>query len=190
MKANPEATGWILPTMECEVRDEDDRPRPDGENGRIMVRSAYTMLGYWDNDEATAAAIDADFWLDTGDVGRLENGLLTIDSRARDMILHNGENVYPIEVEYRIEDHPDVAEVAVYGIDDADAGQIVAASVVPVAGATLDDATLREWAATSLAPYKVPTRWDVRDEPLPRNAAGKVVKGALSGDREFTVLDD
>ena len=189
-RARPEAAGWILPTMQVEIRDGADRPVPDGANGRIVVKSAYTMLGYWDDNDATAEAIDADFWIDTGDIGRLDAGVLTIDSRARDMILHNGENVYPIEVEYRIEDHPDVAEVAVYGLDDPRCGQIVAASVVPARGATLDEAALREWAAATLAAYKVPSRWDIRTETLPRNAAGKVVKDALTGARGFNVIDD
>lgn len=190
MKARPEAAGWVLPTMQVEIRDDDGTVLPGGENGQIWVKSAYTMLGYWNDDEATAETIDNDFWLDTGDVGRLEDGILTIDSRARDMILHNGENVYPIEVEYRIEDHPGVSEVAVYGLDDEMTGQLVAASVVPSLGADLSAQELQTWAAESLAPYKVPTVWDVRSEPLPRNAAGKVVKDALSGLREFTAQDD
>ena len=190
MKARPEAAGWVLPTMQVEIRDDDGTVLPDGENGQIWVKSAYTMLGYWNDDEATAETIDNDFWLDTGDIGRLEDGILTIDSRARDMILHNGENVYPIEVEYRIEDHPAVSEVAVYGLDDEMTGQLVAASVVPNLGTDLTAQELQTWAANSLAPYKVPTVWDIRSEPLPRNAAGKVVKDALSGLREFTALDD
>ena len=190
MIARPEAAGWVLPTMQVEIRDDDGTALLDGENGHIWVKSAYTMLGYWNDDEATAEAFDEDFWLDTGDIGRLEDQILTIDSRARDMILHNGENVYPIEVEYRIEDHPAVSEVAVYGLDDPVTGQIVAASVVPMPGAVLSADELHTWAAKSLAPYKVPTSWDVRSERLPRNAAGKVVKDALSGHREFTAIDD
>ena len=190
MRARPEAAGWVLPTMQVEIRDDDGTVLADSENGHIMVRSAYTMLGYWNDDQATAETIDNDFWLDTGDVGRLEDGILTIDSRARDMILHNGENVYPIEVEYRIEDHPGVGEVAVYGLKDELTGQIVAASVVPMAGVELTAQELRAWAAKSLAPYKVPTFWDIRSERLPRNAAGKIVKDALSGQREFTAHED
>ena len=190
MKARPEAAGWVLPTMQVEIRDDDGTALLDGENGHIWVKSAYTMLGYWNDDKATAETIDDDFWLDTGDIGRLEDGVLTIDSRARDMILHNGENVYPIEVEYRIEDHPAVSEVAVYGLDDELTGQIVAASVVPMPGAALSEDELHAWVAKSLAPYKVPTSWDIRSERLPRNAAGKVVKDALSGQREFTAHDD
>ena len=190
MAARPEAAGWVLPTMQVQIRDENGAVLADGNDGHIMVKSAYTMLGYWNDDKATAEANDADFWLYTGDVGRLDDGVLTINSRARDMILHNGENVYPIEVEYRIEDHPAVSEVAVYGLDDDLTGQIVAASVVPMTGADLSAEALQTWVAQSLASYKVPTRWDIRSEPLPRNAAGKVVKGALTGEREFTVFND
>jgi long-chain acyl-CoA synthetase len=188
--AHPTATGHILPTMQVEIRDDTNRRVDDGVNGRVCVRSAYTMLGYWNNEEATAEAIDDDFWLDTGDIGRVEHGLLYIDSRARDMILHNGENVYPVEIEYRLDEHPGIEESAVYGLEDAEAGQAVAASVVPVRGITLDEAELHSWAGTTLAGYKVPSCWDIRTEPLPRNAAGKVVKGALTGERESTEIDD
>ncbi len=189
-EANPTATGHVLPTMQVEIRDELGRRVDAGVDGRICVRSAYTMLGYWNNDAATAEAIDDDFWLDTGDIGRLDDGVLYIDSRARDMILVNGENVYPVEIEYRLDAHPGVAECAVYGLDDSRTGQAVGATVVASPGATLDPDELRSWAATTLAGFKVPTRWDIRAEPLPRNAAGKVVKGALTGERELSGLDE
>jgi steroid-24-oyl-CoA synthetase len=189
-EANPTATGHVLPTMQVEIRDENNCPVGPGVDGRICVRSAYTMLGYWNDETATADTIDDEFWLDTGDIGRLENGLLYIDSRARDMILVNGENVYPVEIEYRLDDHPDVAESAVYGLDDSQTGQAVGATVVPVPGATVDPEELRSWAATTLAGFKVPTMWDIRADPLPRNAAGKVVKGALTGERDFAQLDE
>lgn len=190
MKARPEAAGWLLPTMRVEIRDDNGAVLGDGQNGRIMVKSAYTMLGYWNDEDATAETIDRDFWLDTGDIGRLNDGVLTIDARAREMILHNGENVYPIEVEYRIESHPEVSEVAVYGLDDELTGQVVAASVVLTDGAELSAEKLKTWAGQSLAPYKVPSVWDIRNEPLPRNAAGKIIKDALSGERTVTVLED
>lgn len=189
-EANPTSTGHVLPTMQLEIRDDADTALPDGTNGRICVRSAYSMLGYWRNPEATAATINDDFWLDTGDIGRMENGLLLIDSRARDMILHNGENVFPTEIEYRIDEHPAVHECAVYGLEDAETGQLVAATVVTQAGVDLDETTIRSFVAETLAGYKVPSRWEIRTEPLPRNAAGKIVKDALSGAREFTTHDD
>lgn len=188
--AEPTATGHVLPTMQVQIRNEKDRQVGPGVNGRICVRSAYSMLGYWDNPAATAEAIDDDLWLDTGDVGRVVDGLLFIDSRARDMILHNGENVYPVEIEYRLDEHPDVHEVAVYGLDDPQTGQAVAASVVLMPGREMDESDLSTWCAQTLSAYKVPTRWELRTEPLPRNAAGKVVKGALTGEREFTAYDD
>lgn len=186
----PEATGWIMPTVEVEIRGDDGTPCPDGVNGQIWVLSAYTMLGYWNDPAATAETIDENGWLDTGDVGRMEDGVLTIDSRARDMILRNADNIYPTEVEYRLDDHPGVAEAAVYGIDHAEMGQEVAASVVPVAGQTLTADELTAFCAEKLAGYKVPSTWDIRTEPLPRNAAGKVVKGVLTGDRTFDQLED
>jgi long-chain acyl-CoA synthetase len=189
-QAEPTATGHVLPTMQVQIRDDDDNEVAEGVNGRVCVKSAYTMLGYWENPEATAEAIDDDFWLDTGDIGRMVGRLLFIDSRARDMILHNGENVYPVEIEYRLDEHPDVQESAAYGLDDPETGQAVVASVVPQPGRTLDEESLRAWCAESLAGFKVPTRWDLRSDPLPRNAAGKVVKGALSGERDHTVHDD
>ncbi len=186
----PEATGWIMPTVEVEIRSDEGTPCPDGVNGRIWVLSAYTMLEYWNDPTATAETIDADGWLDTGDVGRMEDGVLTIDSRARDMILRNADNIYPTEVEYRLDDHPHVAEVAVYGIDHPEMGQEVAASVVPVAGATITADELTAFCAEKLAGYKVPSSWDIRTEPLPRNAAGKVVKGVLTGERTLDQLED
>ena len=188
--AAPTATGHVLPTMEVQIRDADNREVESGHNGRICVRSAYSMLGYWNNPGATSETIDDDFWLDTGDIGRIVDGLLFIDSRARDMILHNGENVYPVEIEYRLDEHPAVQECAVYGLDDTQSGQAVAASVVPGPGRSVDEESLRSWCAETLARFKVPTQWDIRTEPLPRNAAGKVVKGALTGEREFTAHDD
>ncbi|GEM_PF-74556 len=189
-EADPTATGHILPTMQVSIRDEKNRVVTAGTNGQICVKSAYTMLGYWDNPSATAEAIDDDFWLDTGDIGRVVDGLVFIDSRARDMILNNGENVYPVEIEYRLDEHPDIQECAVYGLDDAHSGQAVAASVVPKPGTTLDPLELRAFAAKTLSGYKVPTKWDVRSEPLPRNAAGKVMKGVLTGERELAQHDD
>jgi acyl-CoA synthetase (AMP-forming)/AMP-acid ligase II len=147
--------------------------------GEIHVRSAYIMLGYWNNPDASAAAIKPGRWLATGDVGHVENGLLYIDSRARDMILRSGENIYPVEIEHRLSAHPSVAEVAVIGVDHDVLGQEVKAVVVPVAGTTIDPGELAGWAKASLASYKVPSQWELRTAPLPRNAAGKVLKQLL-----------
>jgi acyl-CoA synthetase (AMP-forming)/AMP-acid ligase II len=137
------------------------------------------MQGYWDDPEATDAAIKPGGWLSTGDVGRLENGKLYIASRKRDLILRGGENVYPFEIEQRLEAHPHIAEAAVIGIDHEELGQEVKAIVVFETGQELDDEQLSGWVAEKLAYYKVPTLWEARKAPLPRNATGKVLKDAL-----------
>ena len=177
----PESCGRVGVGMEVEIRDEKNQPVPVGQEGEIHCRSAYTMLQYWKNPEATAATIKQGQWLATGDIGWLdEDGYLYINSRARDMILRNAENIYPIEIEYRLDAHPDVEESAVLGVDHPEMGQEVKAVVVPIAGRNPDPETFQEqltqWCAETLAPYKVPSVWKIRQEPLPRNAAGKLLK--------------
>ena len=180
--AMPEAAGRINPTCAVEIWDERDRRVPDGVEGEVHVRSAYNMLGYWNDPDATAKTLKHDGWLATGDIGRLEHGMLTINSRARDMIIRGGENIYPIELERRLDAHPLVAESAVFGVDHEVLGQEVKAIVVTVDGVDIDLDDLTHWVGESLAPYKVPTLWERRREPLPRNASGKVLKTVLMGD--------
>lgn len=186
---HPTATGRACMGFEIEIRDEQGNPVRDGHDGEVHVRSAYTMLGYWRDPDATAATIKADRWLAMGDVGRLEDGMLFLNSRARDMILRDGENIYPVEIEQRLDAHPDVDESAVVGADHPDLGQEVKAIVVPKDG-EVDTSVLATWCAETLAAYKVPTLWESRDEPLPRNASGKVVKGVLTGERELSGHQD
>jgi long-chain acyl-CoA synthetase len=149
------------------------------------------MLGYWRNEEATAKTIKPGRWLATGDIGRLdEDGYLYIDSRARDMILRSGENIYPVEIEHRIDAHPSVGECAVVGVDHEALGQEVKAIVVPAPGQVVDPEVLRAFAAETLASYKVPSHWEIRDAPLPRNAAGKVLKNVLTGDATLSQVEE
>jgi long-chain acyl-CoA synthetase len=180
--ALPESAGRVNPTCEVQIWDERDRPVPDGVEGEVHARSAYNMLGYWNDPDATRKTLKGDGWLATGDIGRMEEGMLTINSRARDMIIRGGENIYPIELERRLDAHPGVAESAVVGVDHAVLGQEVKAIVVPVNGVELAPADLARWVAETLAPYKVPTVWDLRAEALPRNASGKVLKTVLVGE--------
>jgi acyl-CoA synthetase (AMP-forming)/AMP-acid ligase II len=187
--ALPESAGRTNPTCEVQIWDERDQPLPDGVEGEVHVRSAYNMLGYWNDSAATARVLKPDAWLATGDIGRIENGMLTINSRARDMIIRGGENIYPIELERRLDAHAAVAESAVVGIDHDVLGQEVKAIVVPVAGAVLEIDDLARWVGETLAPYKVPTVWEVRSEALPRNASGKVLKTVLLGDAIATPDD-
>src|SRR3954470_13312277 len=178
--AFPESAGRPLPTVDLEIRADDGQTLPEGEDGEIVVRGPMVMPGYWRRPEATAETLLPGGWLRTGDIGRMEGGRLYLATRKRDLILRGGENVYPIEIENRLEAHPDVSEVAVIGVDDEVLGQEVKAVVVPVEGASLDPEELRSFCAETLAYYKVPAHWEIRTEPLPRNALGKVVKAVLT----------
>src|SRR5262245_60667894 len=178
---HPTSVGRTAMTHEIEIRDPDGKPVPEGVEGEIYIRSPYLMLGYWRKPEATREALVAGGWLRTGDIGHFEDGRLYINSRARDMILRGGENIYPVEIEHRIEAHPDVAEAAVLGVDHEELGQEVKAVIVPRPGARPDPGALAAWVGETLAAYKVPTHWEQRAEPLPRNAAGKVLKNVLAG---------
>ena len=179
-RERPTSCGQVAIGFEAEIRGPDGQALPTGQEGEIWCRSAYTMLEYWNDPEATAAVIDEDRWLNTGDIGRFDDdGYLYINSRARDMILRNAENIYPIEIEYRLDAHPSVAESAVFGVEHPEMGQEVKAVVVLNDDTAAGPDDLADWCREVLAPYKVPTIWEIRPTPLPRNPAGKVVKREL-----------
>lgn len=178
---HPTSTGRIADGIEVEIRDESGRAVSGGVEGEIHVRSPYIMLEYWRNPEATKATIKPERWLAMGDIGRIEGGRLYINSRARDMILVNAENVYPVEVEYRLDAHAGVIESAVVAVDDPLTGQAVMAVVVTGEDNPLSADELESWCRETLAHYKVPTRWDFRRDRLPRNPTGKVLKTMLLG---------
>ena len=123
-------------------------------------------------------------------VGRMVNGKLYIASRKRDLIIRGGENVYPFEVEQRLEAHPDVAEAAVIGVDHEELGQEVKAVIVLEPGRQVGGDELREWVSETLSYYKVPTLWQARDVPLPRNATGKVLKNALRDPQDSMFIEE
>jgi acyl-CoA synthetase (AMP-forming)/AMP-acid ligase II len=166
------------------IFDDEGKRLPDGVDGNICVRGPNVMLGYWRNPEATGETFFDDGWLRSGDIGQMRDGLLFLASRKRDMIIRGGENIYPLEIENRIEDHPGVEEVAVVGVDHRTLGQEVKAIVVPRSGAALDSREIQDFVAETLAYYKVPTHVEFRQEPLPRNASGKVLKPVLMGEVE------
>jgi acyl-CoA synthetase (AMP-forming)/AMP-acid ligase II len=190
LETRPTSAGRAAPTTEIEIRGPDGEVLPEGEEGEVFGRSPYLMLEYWRNPEATDKTIQAGRWLATGDIGRIEDGYLYINSRARDLILRSGENIYPVEIEHRLEAHPDVAEAAVLGVDHPELGQEVKAIVVPQAGATLDPESLEAHCRQKLAAYKVPAHWEIRSEPLPRNATGKILKNVLSGEAENLFVEE
>jgi acyl-CoA synthetase (AMP-forming)/AMP-acid ligase II len=176
LAAYPETVGRPILGVEVEIRDPAGRAVPDGEEGEICVRSPYVMLGYWHDETATAAAIDPDRWLRTGDFGTLTEGRLHLSGRRGDLILRGGENVYPIEIENALDEHPAVLESAVLGVPHEDLGQEVAAVVVVAETDAVTPEALRAFVAERLAYFKVPSRWVITTEPLPRNATGKVVR--------------
>jgi long-chain acyl-CoA synthetase len=175
----PMSVGRPLPTVELEIRDPMGVAVEEGVEGEVCVRGPMVMPGYWRRPDATADTITPDRWLRTGDIGRMEGGRLYLSSRKRDLIFRGGENVYPVEIEKIIEDHPDVEECGVIGVDDPELGQRVKAVVVPRPGHTIDVEGVRAFCAAQLAYYKVPEHWEVRPGSLPRNAAGKILKDVL-----------
>ena len=177
--AHPDSVGRPYPTVELEIRDADGAAVPLGEEGEVCARGPMIMPGYWRRPDDTAASFWPGRWYRMGDIGRIVDGRLYLSSRKRDLIFRGGENVYPIEIEHRLEAHPEVLEAAVVGVDHAELGQEVKAYVVPVAGATLTPEGLAAWCAEELAYYKVPSHWEIRVEQLPRTPTGKVVKAAL-----------
>jgi acyl-CoA synthetase (AMP-forming)/AMP-acid ligase II len=150
-----------------------------GQPGEVLVRGYNVMSGYWEDPEATAAAIDADGWLHTGDVGVMDpGGNLRITDRIKDMFIVGGFNAYPAEIEQSLARHPDVVDAAVVGIPDGRLGEVGKAYVVRREGASLTADDVIAWARREMANYKVPREVEFLAE-LPRNASGKVVKGEL-----------
>ncbi|WP_197378910.1 3-((3aS,4S,7aS)-7a-methyl-1,5-dioxo-octahydro-1H-inden-4-yl)propanoate--CoA ligase FadD3 [Mycolicibacterium mengxianglii] len=155
-----------------------DSPAEDGA-GEVLLRGPNVMLGYLDDPAATAAAIDADGWLHTGDVGTVDGaGNLRITDRLKDMYICGGFNVYPAEIEQVLARLAGVAEAAVIGVPDARLGEVGKAFVVAKPGAVLDEATVIAYTREHLANFKTPRSVEFLDV-LPRNPGGKVVKPQL-----------
>jgi long-chain acyl-CoA synthetase len=190
LKAAPDCVGLLMPTSQARITDDDGTELPAGEEGNIEARSWMSMLGYWQNDAATAETVRPGRWIRTGDFGRFEDGILFIASRKRDLIIRGGENIYPFEIEHRLDELDEVLEAAVYGVDDPTHGQVVKAVVVVAPGSTLSEEEVRAFCALTLASYKVPEQVEVRSEPLPRTAHGKVMKQVLAGQVENTFIEE
>ena len=176
---HPTSAGRVNATVALQIRDAENRPLPEGVDGEIHVRSPYLMLGYWRDEDATTAVLKPGRWLAMGDIGCMRDGMLYINSRARDMILVNAENVFPTEIEYRLDANVNVRESAVIGVDDAKTGQAICAFVVVDDGVQVELDDLRAWCRAAMAGYKVPTQWVIRTDALPRNPSGKVLKRDL-----------
>jgi acyl-CoA synthetase (AMP-forming)/AMP-acid ligase II len=172
---NADSVGFAVPVIDLKVAD----PDPATGVGELLVRGPNVVPGYWNKPEATAATF-VDGWLHTGDVAWIDGqGLVRIVDRIKDMINRGGENVYSVEVENALAAAPGVYEVAVVGVPDQMMGEKVGAVLVPLPGSRLDPAAVIGYAREHLADFKVPQYLALRDEPLPRNPAGKILKAPL-----------
>ncbi|HZP29200.1 MAG TPA: class I adenylate-forming enzyme family protein [Acidimicrobiia bacterium] len=176
--AMPDSVGAPAAGVEVEIRDADGAVVRDDEVGEIHLKTASVFLGYWDDPRATAAALDEHRWYRTGDFGRLRDGFLYLESRMRDLIIRGGENIYPLEIEHRLVEHPDIDDAAVIGVDHPELGQEVKAFVVCPPGRELSAAEVRAWVAEALAPFKVPAHVELRSS-LPYTETGKLLKHEL-----------
>jgi long-chain acyl-CoA synthetase len=172
------SVGLPIPNVEMSVQDDFGHMLGAMELGEICVRGGNVMMGYWNQMEESAKAFRED-WLLTGDIGyRDEEGYYYITDRKKDMLLVNGNNVYPREIEEVIYEFPNVKEAAVVGLPDSRRGEQPVAFVVPIADGAVEETTLLTFVRSRLADYKVPRRV-VFLSALPRNDTGKVLKTEL-----------
>jgi len=174
-EVRPETVGFAAPVIELDVFEAD----PETGVGELMIRGQNVVSGYWNKPEQSAEAF-RNGWLFTGDLARLDDeGYCQIVDRKKDMVNRGGENVYCVEVEGAIVQHPDVFEVAVIGVPDTMMGEKVGAIIVPQPGTNPDPQDIRQFTKKLIADFKVPQFITFRTEPLPRNAGGKVLKPEL-----------
>ncbi|MEU6660622.1 class I adenylate-forming enzyme family protein [Streptomyces sp. NPDC046821] len=180
-RAHPESVGRPAPAVEVRVAGPGGEAVADGEVGELWLRGQSVIRGYWRDEEATATAFAPGGWFRTGDLATLRDGRVSVVDRIKDMVIRGGENVYCVEVEAVLHDHPDVVDAAVLGVPHPVLGEEVAAVVQVRAGAALDADALRAHVGKSLAAFKVPAYVLLREGPLPRNATGKLLKRELRG---------
>jgi len=175
-----ETLGPPMPNLDLGIFDIDSNAvMPVGDVGEIRVRGYSVMLGYNDDPEATAKAIDADGWLHTGDLGTMDaRGYVRITGRVKDIIIRGGENLFPAEIENVLLEHPDVAEVAVVGVPCPRMGEAVAAFIRPAPGHALDKKALIAHCRAQIAAQKTPAHW-IEVSSWPLTGSGKIQKFEL-----------
>jgi long-chain acyl-CoA synthetase len=174
----PDSVGIVVPCGELLVMDETGREVAPGEQGELWIAGPMVVPGYWNNPEATQASFPAGFWR-SGDIGSIDrDGYVRVFDRKKDLINRGGYKVYSIEVENALAHHPQVLECAVVPVADPVLGEKTLAVVVR-RGPQCDPEDLRRFCAARLSDYKVPDFFALQDEPLPRNANGKVLKREL-----------
>lgn len=173
------SAGRPLPGIDVRIVAPDGVQQPVGSEGEILVRGYTLMRGYLDDPEQTAAAIDAQGWLHTGDIGVLDaEGRVHVTDRLKNMFIVGGFNAYPAEIEQILNSHPDIAQVAVIGVPDERLGEVGAAYVIARSGRTVTAEDVIAFSRTRMANFKVPRYVHIVDE-LPLNASGKVLKTQL-----------
>jgi fatty-acyl-CoA synthase len=177
MERRVSTVGRVHPHIEVKVVDPDTgQVLARGLNGELCTRGYSVMLGYWDEPEKTAEAIDAARWMHTGDLAVMDGaGYLNIVGRIKDLVIRGGENVYPREVEEFLYTHPDIEDVQVIGVPDAKYGEELCAWVRPRAGSTLTEQQVKEYCTGKIAHYKVP-RYVRFTADFPMTVTGKVQK--------------
>ena len=177
LEARVNTVGAAMFGVECKIVDpETNEDLPDNVDGEFVAKGYNIMKGYYKMPEATAAAIDENGWLHTGDLARRdENGYYKITGRIKDMIIRGGENIYPKEIEDFIYTHPKVSDVQVIGVPDKQYGEEIMACVVLKPGEAMTEEELKDYVASHMAKHKVPRYVDFVDS-FPMNAAGKILK--------------
>ena len=177
--AHPESCGIATPVTDLKTCDPEGNELPKGSVGELWIRGPQVVKGYWNKPEATQETF-RDGWVVTGDIARVdEEGYCSILDRAKDMLIRGGENIYCVEVENTLYDHPRVMDAAVIGIPHHSLGEEVGAIVQVTPGIDVSEPELQAHVAEHLARFKVPVRIDIRSEPLPRNPNGKILKRQL-----------
>ena len=183
--AHADSVGFAMPVVDLALDQGGRDFDPKTGVGELLVRGPNVVQGYWKKPEATAEAF-VDGWLHTGDLARIDpDGLLYIVDRKKDMINRGGENVYSIEVENVLAGAPGVGEAAVVAVPDDMMGEKVGAVIVPAAGQPLDVDALLSYSRAHLADFKVPQYVSVREQPLPRNPSGKLLKKQLREETDW-----
>jgi long-chain acyl-CoA synthetase len=180
-EAHADSVGFAMPVVDLAL----EEPDPQTGVGELLVRGPNVVQGYWKNPQATAEAF-VEGWLHTGDLARIDpDGLLYIVDRKKDMINRGGENIYSIEVENVLAGAPGVGEAAVVAVPDEMMGEKVGAVIVPAPGQELDLDELLRYSRVHLADFKVPQYVSLREEPLPRNPSGKLLKKRLREETDW-----
>ncbi|MFD7894190.1 class I adenylate-forming enzyme family protein [Streptomyces sp. NPDC059743] len=190
----PDSVGRPTPATEVRIAGPQGESVPEGQVGELWLRGQALVRGYWHDEAATAEAFTPDGWFRTGDLAMVRDGRIAVVDRIKDMVVRGGENVYCAEVEAVLHDHPEVLDAAVLGIPHPVLGEEVVAVVrlrEPAgSGVAVDAEALRAHVAARLAAFKVPAHVLVREEPLPRNPAGKILKRELRTEVQNLLVQD